>query len=199
MIIYRITNTITTKSYIGQTINSLDKRWKRHIKDSEKFNYKFSRALRKYPIESWNKEIIETLDDINSLNEREVYWISQYDTFKNGYNSTTGGEKDKNITDETRKKLGEKSKGNKYCLGYKHTDESRLKMSKRKQGKNNSFYNKKHKSESIEKIRETSRKNSLGKIWINDGYNNKFINPDFLDYYVSIGFVNRGRSRTKKI
>lgn len=88
--IYKITNLINNKLYIGQTQVSLEKRWKEHILDSKRYDYKFSRALRKYGEENFKMEVIEEIPD-NMLNDREIYWISFYDSYKHGYNSTLGG------------------------------------------------------------------------------------------------------------
>jgi len=59
MIIYKITNKINNKSYIGQTIKNLDKRWKQHIYFSKtnKKNGKFNNAIRKYDKCVWNSEL----------------------------------------------------------------------------------------------------------------------------------------------
>lgn len=87
--IYKITNLINNKVYIGQTSFSLSKRWQEHIKDSERFDRPLYRAFHKYGIENFNIELIEETD---SPNEREVYWIKSYNAFHNGYNATMGGE-----------------------------------------------------------------------------------------------------------
>lgn len=81
------------KVYIGQT-NNLQKRINDHLREAKTgSDSKVYRAMRKYSITKNDFEIIEdgieTKDDANS---REIYWISQYDSFKNGYNSTQGGD-----------------------------------------------------------------------------------------------------------
>lgn len=95
--IYKVTNKINNKVYIGQSIN-IENRFQQHknnclnenLKD---YNTKFYRALRKYGVENFTFEIIEELKDKEKLNEREKYWVSFYNSFKEGYNSNTGGEK----------------------------------------------------------------------------------------------------------
>ena len=52
---------------------------------------KFHKALRKYGKDNFTQEIIEEVDD-KLLDEREIYWIRFYDSFKHGYNSTVGGD-----------------------------------------------------------------------------------------------------------
>lgn len=88
--VYKITNCINQKVYIGQTSFSVEKRWKEHIKDiSKHLDRPLYRALAKYGIENFTVEMIEETD---FPNEREEYWIQYYQSFHNGYNATTGGE-----------------------------------------------------------------------------------------------------------
>ena len=92
--IYKITNQINGHSYIGQTIFSLEKRFAEHQKDSLRTNLKnrpLYSAFRKYGIENFTIELIDTCE-VSEVAEREQYWISFYDTYKNGYNATLGGE-----------------------------------------------------------------------------------------------------------
>lgn len=111
MIIYRITNQINTKSYIGQTISPLQVRWKKHISCSKNKDTHFAKAIQKYGPDCWSLEILEKLNDINLLNEREIFWISYYDSFKSGYNSTTGGGQNTKFSEETKKKMSDARKG----------------------------------------------------------------------------------------
>ena len=76
--IYKITNKVNYKVYIGQSIN-IEERWKHHKlyysnKKLKEYNTKFYRAIRKYGIENFDFEIIEECP-IELLNEREKYWI----------------------------------------------------------------------------------------------------------------------------
>ena len=93
MIIYIATNKINGKSYIGQTINSLKQRKKRHLWDAsnKRTIIYFHKALRKYGFNNFNWKIICKCNDIKSLNKLEAYYIKLYNTFKNGYNLTIGG------------------------------------------------------------------------------------------------------------
>lgn len=92
--IYKITNTINQKSYIGKTINSIAERWKEHKNDSKRSYCKdrpLYRAMNKYGIENFTIEQVEEVD-IKDLSNREIYWIEHYHTFSNGYNATLGGD-----------------------------------------------------------------------------------------------------------
>lgn len=93
--IYKITNLITNMSYIGQSTN-IQKRWndekrRAFIKDDNSYNYPLSKAFRKYGIENFTFEVLEECSQ-EQLNEKEKYWINQYNTFYNGYNQTLGGD-----------------------------------------------------------------------------------------------------------
>ncbi len=91
--IYKIENNINHKIYIGQTIKFYEERFKQH-----KINYTkeyFSQivlyqAFKKYGVENFTFSPIEEVDN-ELLDEREKYWITFYDSYYNGYNSTLGG------------------------------------------------------------------------------------------------------------
>lgn len=102
-IIYKITNTINNKSYIGMTTKTLEHRWIEHVSaayNSRSINYNnlFKRAIRKYPINCWDKTIIDfSKIDLNDLKDKEKYWIKHYNTYAfssdgYGYNATQGGD-----------------------------------------------------------------------------------------------------------
>ena len=92
--IYKITNLINGKEYIGKTSYSIPQRWKIHLKDYKREteeNRPLYRAMNKYGIDNFViKEIEECSEKI--LSERESYWIDYYNTFHNGYNATRGGD-----------------------------------------------------------------------------------------------------------
>ena len=91
--IYKFTNKISGKSYIGQSIN-VKQRYTNHIWSSklDTPQQKFDYAIKKYGIDKFNFEVIEELETSERLNEREIYWIKFYDTFKGcGYNMNAGG------------------------------------------------------------------------------------------------------------
>lgn len=92
--IYIIRNYINSKVYIGQTIQSLKKRFNGHCcynKKDRSINMYIKRAIHKYGKNNFYIELLEECP-ISQLNEREQYWISYYDSYHNGYNLTLGGQ-----------------------------------------------------------------------------------------------------------
>lgn len=92
--IYKITNQINNKSYIGQS-TCIEKRWKKHIKVANSpsdpgYDYPLYRAIRKYGIDNFSFEIVEECLQ-EELNEKEYYWIKHYQTIDSGYNQKEGG------------------------------------------------------------------------------------------------------------
>ena len=90
--IYKITNNINDKIYIGKTENSIEKRFKEHCSDAFKEKNEkrpLYAAMRKYGIENFS---VEEVEETNNPEEREIYWIEFYGSFKYGYNATLGGE-----------------------------------------------------------------------------------------------------------
>ena len=88
--IYCIENLINGKRYVGQSID-VYRRWSSHRNESVvSRDYFLYQAFRKYGIENFCFFILEECNE-EALNEREIYWIKQFDTFNNGYNMTLGG------------------------------------------------------------------------------------------------------------
>lgn len=86
--IYKVTNKVTGKSYIGQTRNTVEFRWRQHYKAKD--NKYFHRAIQKYGKENFEVTTLEKVK-VELLNDREIYYINKYNTFNNGYNLTKGG------------------------------------------------------------------------------------------------------------
>lgn len=95
MIIYKITNKINNKIYIGQTINPLLKRQKQHINYANKItsNTHFAHAIRKYGPGGFIVEEIDAADTQEGLDEKEHYWITYYNSTVLGYNEADGSVK----------------------------------------------------------------------------------------------------------
>lgn len=91
--IYKITNLINNKSYIGQTRNAIKTRMNKHISHSKEDHITgIDAAIKKY---GWNNFIVEEICQCpnDDLDEQEKFYIKKYDTFYNGYNLTLGGQK----------------------------------------------------------------------------------------------------------
>lgn len=119
MYIYKITNRINNKIYIGQTTKKVEQRLNKHISeakceiDGTRPNNYFHNALNKYGAENFIIEIIEEVCSRKELNNKEDYWIKYFNaTDKNiGYNLMTGGISGKKSM-ETLKKISIKKKLN---------------------------------------------------------------------------------------
>ena len=170
--IYMITNTITNKKYIGQSID-IEKRWRTHKKKStwksQPNNYLY-RAMNKYGIDKFKFEILCECNE-DELNDLEIEYIKQYDTFENGYNETPGGSCYK-MTDEMKRKISEANKGEKNGMYGKHpsdstieymknvlkghpvTQNTRRKISEANKGEKNGMYGRTHTESAKQKLRE---------------------------------------------
>lgn len=100
--IYKITNKINNKIYIGLTTHSVNWRWQQHINVAKcpkhkDYNNVFKKAIRKYGENNFTVETIDQADSLEELKEKEQYWIKYYNcAYINGgygYNGTLGGDK----------------------------------------------------------------------------------------------------------
>ena len=93
--IYKITNLVNGKSYIGQSVN-IQKRFNAHKSaafnpNNKNYDFPLYRAIRKYGIENFKFEILEECNK-SQLDIKEMWYISQYQTHsKKGYNQDDGG------------------------------------------------------------------------------------------------------------
>jgi group I intron endonuclease len=141
-IIYLIRNNINNKCYVGQTIRTLEKRWKEHCKVSEGCTA-LNNAIKKYTPEQFTVSIlIETDDEL--LDDLEIDYIKKYNSlFPNGYNIQTGGNKGKRHCEESCEKMRQAKLGvNNPNYGKPRSDETKEKISISKQGEKHHFYGK---------------------------------------------------------
>ena len=92
--IYKITNTINQKVYIGKTLLTPEARFKEHLADYERPRYEkrpLYSAFKKY---GTDKFVLETVEECSeeAVSEREEYWIQYYNSYRYGYNATRGGD-----------------------------------------------------------------------------------------------------------
>lgn len=95
--IYKITNTVNGKVYIGQTRYTVEWRWHTHLyatynEIAGDHNTLLHKAIRKYGIDAF---LVETIDECDSseLNDKEIFWIKHFNSYDSdyGYNMTLGG------------------------------------------------------------------------------------------------------------
>jgi len=163
--VYKITNIVNNKIYIGYTKNKIDVRLRGHFKKAKIYrNHKFSNAILKYgQINFIIEPIFESFDKKEAL-EKEIFFIKEYDSIKKGYNISTGGESGANgvtgrkLSDSHKEKLRlaninkKVSNETKELISKNHADVSGIK---------NPFFNKKHSNET--KVKIANRKYSKGK------------------------------------
>lgn len=92
--IYKYTNNINGKIYVGQTTTALETRHTKHLTQLEDNTY-FHRAIKKYGIDNFSLEVIEDNIPLSELDNREIYWIKTLDSYytsNKGYNLTKGGQ-----------------------------------------------------------------------------------------------------------
>lgn len=116
--IYKITNKINGKCYIGQS-NDIHRRWKQELAPNAKLNPHLARAFEKYGIDNFEFEIIEECQR-NQLNIREQFYIEIYNSIDPllGYNKTKGGDGNLGrhfiMSDEQKEKIKTANTGRKY-------------------------------------------------------------------------------------
>lgn len=200
MIIYKITNTVNSKIYIGQSIYD----------DPDYFGsgLLIKRAIDKYGRAAFTKEILDTATSQEELSKKEKYWISHFDSTNGhiGYNITPGGEFGDTFSNHPDKEnirskmsLAAKKRGNGW-LGKKHNDETKKKIGDKNRvhadfrkktlsndelksmysrpGKKNGMHGRTHTEEARRSIGEKNRiKNSGG-----NAYNAKSVTIDGVTY-----------------
>ena len=93
--IYKITNNINNKVYIGCS-NNIERRWREHKTHGRTGQYANNHhvlysAMTKYGIDNFSLEILEECSQ-QEIYDKEKYWIDYYNSYNNGYNMTFGGE-----------------------------------------------------------------------------------------------------------
>ncbi len=116
-IIYLAINLVNGKFYVGQTINSLEVRKKKHksqaFSNSKKPKFYFQKAILKHGFEQFEWYVLDTASDADELNTLEIFYIDKFNCLDSicGYNLYPGGDS---------------------CSGYKHTESTKIKMRKPK-------------------------------------------------------------------
>ena len=136
--------------YIGQTIGTMEQRAKKDGRgyhwDDSNCNSKFARSIRKWGWESFEGRILEEVYE-EDLDELEKFYIEQFDSFKNGYNSTLGGEGTRgfnpyaNKTEEEMKEYKKKMS----IINKKRFEDPKTREKCSKPGEKNGMYGKGYK------------------------------------------------------
>lgn len=109
MFIYKITNLENNKCYIGLTTRNVNIRWIEHCKYDNSY---LSKSIRKYGSNNFKIEVIDTATSEKELMNKESMWIDKLKTtHPSGYNLTTGGELNKNMSLASRKKMSKSKLG----------------------------------------------------------------------------------------
>jgi group I intron endonuclease len=174
MVIYRATNTINGRQYVGQA-EDFDKRFTAHTRSYD--GTYFHNAITKYGIDVFEWEIICECSSSKDMNEKEIYYISHFNTLApNGYNLTKGGTDWKGDMNpaklpHVRQKISEKAKGRKRddladknrqntgktyeeLYGKEKAAQMKEKLSKKCAGESNPNYGNKRTSESKDAQRQ---------------------------------------------
>jgi len=154
MVVYKTTNLINGKIYIGKDINNNS--------DYIGSGLLLNRAIGKYGINNFKKEILESCSNIDILNLQEKYWIKFYNSTNKqiGYNISCGGDGGDTFSNNPNKEIIRKRfvKSNKEkCKGRKLSEKTKQKMKlncPNYNGSKNPFYGKHHTPQTIQKMQE---------------------------------------------
>ena len=156
MIVYKITNKVNKKFYIGVTTGDLKRRLRNHFQKTGKY---LSAAIKKYGKKNFIIEQIDSAKSNKELDKKEIQYIKK---LKPHYNLTKGGRTFFNHNEQTKKVISEYQMvaklGNTYRLGKTFTKEQRQKISSSLKGNSNRLGKKGHKlSEETKKKMSASR------------------------------------------
>lgn len=182
MNIYKITNLINGKIYIGQ-----ETKYDPKYLGSGKV---IKNAVKKYGKENFKKEILEECKTKEKLNKQEIYWISFYNSTNKiiGYNLTKGGE-----GGDTLSGL-EKVDYKKYCDNMSkiiNNRNSKLTKEEKKKYGNLGEKNPMYGSHRVGELNPMYGKEGAckGKLWINNKEKEIYVRPEDIDSYISKGYI----------
>lgn len=161
-VIYKYTSP-SGKSYIGQTTNEKVRREKWYLKKVPYAGEKIERARRKYGAKNFTYEVLERRTyptkeiATEELNKLEIYYIGLYDTYRNGYNCTIGGEATSgyNLSEEIKVKIGKANKGREV------SEETKKLLSKRGKERRLTAEHKRNISRALKSRKNTWTKNFM--------------------------------------
>ena len=190
--IYKITNIINNKVYIGQSTNLKDriKQHKSMIKNYNENNNYLRKATKKYGYKNFKIEIIKFCDE-KELVYYEIYYIDLYKSSdrKFGYNIELGGNINKHLSKEQIDKMKKNKKGklkgkDNPFFGKKHTEKTKKIISEKQKG-NKYCLGRVLSDETKSKIGLANRYNR------NKNINQYDLNNNFIKGYFSVGEAKR--------
>lgn len=94
MLVYKITNKINGKNYIGITEKTLDERYAQHLAKCRQGDTRhLYQSMRKYGVDSFEISIIENnIQSLDELKQKEKEYVIKYNAYSLGYNMTEGGD-----------------------------------------------------------------------------------------------------------
>jgi group I intron endonuclease len=133
MIVYRITNRVNGKMYIGQTIKPLSHRWTNHVVDAKKgSDFLIHKAIRKHGAEAFDVEVLCVCSSEVEMNDRELHYTDSFNTvMPQGYNMKPGGNcsgmRGKKHSLETKQEMSASRKGHpNYLLAHSEETKRRI-------------------------------------------------------------------------
>lgn len=137
--IYKVTNITNSKSYIGQTVQKVARRWAVHCHPSNNSNSAINKAILKHGKGNFEIEVVTEIskhlksDLIEELNRLEKYWIlTENSMIPNGYNILSGG-KNREVPDWMKEKISKALKGRSdrnFWSGKRFSEEHKNRISK---------------------------------------------------------------------
>lgn len=143
MVVYKVTNIVNGKSYIGCAVN-YQKRINQHKSCKFKGAVLLHKAILKYGINSFSFEILQEFKTKEEMFKMEIFYIKEIGSLSpSGYNLHHGGKGGKIMLTEQQykdrvelgKSLSKINIGNKYSLGRKASDSTKNKISILNKGK----------------------------------------------------------------
>ena len=206
--IYKITNNINGKCYIGKSECNVYNRLEEHKKKTH--NEHLKKAFEKYGIDNFSFEVI-TLCSRELCGELEKYYIQKYNSNNPifGYNKTSGDERHGTVfSDEVIEVLREKSTGRKDSdetknkkregrIGKKHSETSKKQMSESHTGKKATDKTRKKLSKSHKDFyasltpeeRRDKQAHSTDTVWMTNGIERKQVSKQDIEKYLLAGYV----------
>jgi group I intron endonuclease len=151
--LYKLTNKVNGKSYIGQTIRSIQSRLEEHQKEDSGC-VAIRNAIQYYGWDNFEKEWYEVPNE--DLNFYEEMLVALLDTLApDGYNLKEGGSNGK-LSEETKQKISESQRGEKNPMfGKTQSEETKQKQRDAQQGEKNHMFGETHTEETKQKISES--------------------------------------------